>query len=111
MLYNENNTMKGHFFGSEKIANGDILFFQNEMQNLKLNNTKISFEIGERKLYKTLQFGIQKSTKNKESFIKTPTSKEKLKFSGKIKGAEIILNCNSTNCTDKTLNFQKFTAK
>lgn len=41
MLYIESNTMKGHFFGSEKIANGDILFFQNEMQNLKLNNTPL----------------------------------------------------------------------
>ena len=111
MLYNENNAMKGHFFGSEKIANGDILFFQNEMQNLKLNNTKISFDIGERKLYKTSQLGIKKSAENRENFITTPTSKEKLKFSGKIKDAEIILNCNSTNCTDKTLNFQKVTAK
>ena len=111
VLYNEYNAIKGHFYGSEKIANGDILFFQNEMQNLKLKNTKLSFEIGERKLYKTSQFGIQKSTENRESFITTPMSKEKLRFSGKINDSEIILNCISTNCTYEVLNFMKVNAK
>ena len=106
-----NGKLTGKYYGSENEGEHGIAFFENNMENLKIENTKISFEILNRELYAKSQFVIVKNKSKKEKLI--GLSKNKLEYSGKINGEIIELNCESKygDCWAKKIAFIKLKKK
>ena len=106
-----NGKLIGKYYGSENEGEHGIAFFENNMENLKIDNTKISFEISNRELYARSQFVIVKNNSKKEKSI--GLSKTKLEYSGKINGEIIELNCESKygDCWEKKITFIKLKKK
>lgn len=106
-----NGKLIGKYYGSENEGEHGVAFFENNMENLKIENTKISFEILNRELYAKSQFVIVKNNSNKEKSI--GLSKTKLEYSGKINGQIIDLNCESKygDCWEKKIKFIKVKKK
>jgi|688.fasta_scaffold809553_1 hypothetical protein len=101
----------GKYYGSENEGEHGVAFFENNMENLKIEKTKISFEILNRELYAKNQFLVVKNTSKKQKSI--GISKTKLEYSGKINGEIIELNCESKygDCWEKEIKFVKLKKK
>ena len=106
-----NGKLIGRYFGSENEGEHGIAFFENNMENLKIEKNKISFEILNRELYAKSQFKIVKNNSKKEKSI--GLSKTKLEYSGKINNEIIELNCESKygDCWEKKIKFIKLKKK
>ena len=106
-----NGKYSGLYFGTEDSGGHGVFFYGNEMENLKIDSTKISFEIGKRELYETTRFRIikRKSDLKKDSTI--GISKGILRYSGEIPKTGFKLNCESEfgYCWGNQLNFEKST--
>ncbi len=109
----QNGKYNGLYFGTEDSGGHGVFFYSNEMENLNIENNKISFQIGKRNLYKTTQLKIVKRKRDLEKELTSGVSKNKLKYSGEISKNGFILNCKSGygDCWENKLNFKKLTAK
>ncbi|MCL6275003.1 hypothetical protein M3P19_13365 [Muricauda sp. 2012CJ35-5] len=111
------DTLKGEYnglyFGTEASGGHGIFFYGNSMENLKIENEKISFEIGRRDLYQTTRFRIMKHETDLVKDSAVGVSKEKLKYNGEILSHELKLMCKSDleYCWENKLSFQKLTEK
>lgn len=108
-----NENYNGLYFGTEDSREHGVFFYGNGMENLNLENDKISFEIGKRNLYKTTRFRIVKHRRNLEKDSTSGVSKGKLKYNGKITKSGFIVNCESKYgyCWENEMKFKKLTEK
>ncbi len=107
-----NGEYNGLYFGTEDSGGHGVFFYGNEMENLKVKNGKISFEIGKRKLYETTRFRIVKNRRNLEKDSTSGVSKGQLKYNGEITKSGIKVNCESEfgDCWENEMNFEKLIA-
>jgi len=108
-----NGKYNGLYFGTEDSGGHGVFFYGNGMENLNLENGKISFEIGKRDLYETTRFRIVKHRKDLEKDSTNGVSKGQLKYNGEISKSGFKLNCESEfgYCWENELNFEKITEK
>jgi len=108
-----NGKYSGLYFGTEDSGGHGVFFYGNGMENLNIENKKISFKIGKRSLYETTRFRIVKHRRNLDKDSTSGISKSELKYSGKIDSIGINLNCESEygECWSNELNFEKLTEK
>ncbi|WP_298394735.1 hypothetical protein [Flavobacterium sp.] len=106
-----NGKLVGMYFGSENEGEHGIAFYENAMENLKIEKNKISFEILSRELFAKSQFKIVKNNSQKEKSI--GLSKTKLEFIGKFTNSTIELKCESKNgdCWEPKIKFIKLNKK
>ncbi|MCA0133867.1 hypothetical protein [Winogradskyella alexanderae] len=106
-----NGKYSGLYFGTEDSGGHGVFFYGNGMENLNLENGKISFEIGKRDLYKTTRFRIVKDKRDLEKDSTSGVSKGQLKYSGEISKSGFKLNCESEfgYCWENEMNFEKLT--
>ena len=106
-----NGNYNGLYFGTEDSGEHGVLFYGNGMENLNLENDKISFEIGKRNLYETSRFRIVKNRKKIEKDSTSGVSKGQLKYNGEITKNGIKVNCESEfgYCWENEMNFEKLT--
>ncbi len=106
-----NGKYNGLYFGTEDSGGHGVFFYGNGMENLNIENKKISFEIGKRDLYETTRFRIIKHRRNLDKDSTSGISKSELKYSGKINSSGINLNCETEygDCWDDEMKFQKVT--
>ena len=105
-----NGKYNGLYYGSED-GNGDddALFYGTYIENLSLNNNKISFEIGERNLYETTRFKIIKNKSHIGKDSIKEVSDSQLKYRGLISKKGLKLNCESEygDCWENEMYFEK----
>ena len=106
-----NGKYNGLYFGTEDSGGHGVFFYENGMENLNLQNGKISFEIRERDLYQTTRFRMIKH-RNRRSLKKDSTSgisRSELKYSGEIDSNGFNLNCESEygDCWNNEMRFKK----
>ena len=106
-----NGNYNGLYFGTEDSGGHGVFFYGNGMENLNLENDKISFEIGKRNLYETTRFRIVKNRKNLEKDSTYGVSKGQLKYNGEITKNGIKVKCESEfgYCWENEMNFEKLT--
>ncbi|WP_157492042.1 hypothetical protein [Mangrovimonas sp. ST2L15] len=104
-----NGKYSGLYFGTEDSGGHGVFFYGNGMENLNLENGKISFEIGKRDLYETTRFRIVKHKRDLEKDSTSGVSKGQLKYSGELSKNGLKLNCESEfgYCWENELNFEK----
>ena len=104
--------LSGLYWGTEDSGGHGIFFYLNELENFKVTDGNISFEIGERDLYESIRFKAKVvghyADKVKENKL-VGVSKDKLKYSGEISEKGFKLNCQSEygDCWDDKLSFEK----
>ena len=108
-----NGKYSGLYFGTESSGGHGIFFYGNGMENLNIENNKISFEIGKRDLYETTRFRIVKRRRDLEKDSTSGVSKGQLKYDGEILKSGFKLKCESEfgYCWENELNFEKLTEK
>jgi len=108
-----NGNYNGLYFGTEDSGGHGVFFYGNGMENLNIENKKISFGIGKRDLYETTRFRIIKHKRDLEKDSTSGISKGQLKYSGEISKNGLKLNCESEfgYCWENELNFEKLTEK
>ena len=106
-----NGKYNGLYFGTEDSGGHGVFFYENGMENLNIENKKISFEIGKRDLYEITRFRIIKHKRDLEKDSTSGVSKGQLKYSGEITNSGFKLNCDSDlgYCWENELNFEKLT--
>ena len=106
-----NGKYNGLYYGTEDSGGHGIFFYGNEIESLKIDKSKISFEIGTRELYETTRMKIIKHKRDLEKDSTSGISKGQLKYSGEISKIGIKLNCKSEfgYCWENELNFEKLT--
>ena len=106
-----NGKYSGLYFGTEDSGGHGVFFYGNGMENLNIENNKISFEIGKRELYETTRMRIVKHKRDLEKDSTSGISKGQLKYSGEISKSGFKLNCESDfgYCWENELNFKKLT--
>ncbi len=102
---------KGLYFGTEDSGGHGIFFYANKMEDLNIENNRISFHIGERDLYETTRFRIVEHKRNLEKDPTSGISKGQLKYSGEILKNGFKLKCESEfgYCWGNELNFKILT--
>ncbi len=106
-----NGKYSGLYFGTEDSGGHGVFFYGNTMENLHIENNKISFEIGKRDLYETTRFRIVKHKRDLKKDSTSGVSKGQLKYSGEILKSGFKLNCESKfgYCWENELTFEKLT--
>ena len=106
-----NGKYNGIYFGTEDSGGHGIAFYGNEMENLKIESEKISFEIGKRDLYETTRYRIVKHERDIEKDSTSGVSKGQLEYSGEISKSGFKLNCESEYgyCWESEMYFEKLT--
>ena len=104
-----NSQYNGFYYGTEDGSGHGVFFYGNKMENLNLENNKISFEIKERELYKTTRFRIIKNRRNLKKDSISGFSNSQLKYSGIISKNEFKINCESEyeDCWESNMDFKK----
>ena len=106
-----NGNYNGLYFGTEESGEQGVFFYGNGMENLNIENNKISFQIKKRNLYETTRFRIVKHKRELERDSTIGISKGHLKYSGVISKNGFKLKCESEfgYCWENELNFEKLT--
>ncbi|MDO6598728.1 hypothetical protein [Tenacibaculum sp. 1_MG-2023] len=103
-----NGKYNGIYFGTEDNGGHGVFFYGNGMENLNIENDKVSFEIGHRNLYESTRFRIIKNKRDFEKDSSNGISKSRLKFSGEISPNGFNLNCESEfgDCWSSKMDFK-----
>lgn len=106
-----NGKYSGLYYGTEDSGEHGVFFYENSMENLKIENDRISFEVGKRDLYESNRFRILNPKRNPGKDSISGVSKGKLKYKGEITKSGIKVNCESDigYCWKNELNFEKLT--
>ena len=101
----------GLYYGTEDSGGHGVFFYENGIENLTIENNKISFEIGTRELYETTRMRIVKHKRNLQKDSTSGISRGQLKYRGEITKSGFKLKCTSEfgYCWEDELNFEKLT--